>query len=62
MNTDPDAFASRKLSAERDPMNIRVGYKEGVTLFSHARLVALMQMPLPGITIFVHGVNSDGEW
>jgi len=19
-------------------------------------------MPLPGITIFVHGVNSDGEW
>ncbi len=22
----------------------------------------LQQLPLPGIVIFVHGVNSDGEW
>ena len=21
-----------------------------------------MQMPLPGVVIFVHGVNSEGEW
>jgi pimeloyl-ACP methyl ester carboxylesterase len=45
-----------------DPKNICVARKEGVTLFSHAQLDVLMQMPLPGITIFVHGVNSDGEW
>lgn len=45
-----------------DPKNICVARKEGVTLFSHAQLDVLMQMPLPGITIFVHGVNSDAEW
>lgn len=45
-----------------DPLNIRVGYKEGVTLPSHGELVAVMTLPLPGIKIFVHGVNSDGEW
>ncbi|MBR7961094.1 hypothetical protein KDW41_11605 [Burkholderia vietnamiensis] len=25
-------------------------------------LVCIKQLPLPGIVIFVHGVNSDGEW
>ncbi len=25
-------------------------------------LICLKQMPLPGIVIFVHGVNSEGEW
>src|SRR5690242_8115999 len=25
-------------------------------------LVAVKPMPLPGVVIFVHGVNSEGEW
>jgi pimeloyl-ACP methyl ester carboxylesterase len=44
------------------PGAVTLGGKESVTLFSHSELVVLMQLPLPGITIFVHGVNSDGEW
>ena len=35
---------------------------EGTTLFSHALLKAVTRLPRPGIIIFVHGVNSDGEW
>ncbi|MBW8828387.1 MAG: hypothetical protein JF606_02930 [Burkholderiales bacterium] len=62
MSIDPTAGASSNPSPIDDPINICVAYKEGVTLFSHAQLDVLMQMPLPGITIFVHGVNSDGEW
>ncbi|WP_338770868.1 hypothetical protein [Massilia sp. METH4] len=34
----------------------------GVTVLRDSYLDVLMQMPLPGIVIFVHGVNSDGEW
>lgn len=34
----------------------------GVTMFNQSDLLCLMQMPLPGIIIFVHGVNSEGEW
>ena len=26
------------------------------------RLICIKQMPLPGIVVFVHGVNSEGEW
>lgn len=29
---------------------------------SHSCALHLAQMPLPGAIIFVHGVNSDGEW
>jgi pimeloyl-ACP methyl ester carboxylesterase len=32
------------------------------TNFSHSKFEMVMQRPLPGIIIFVHGVNSDGEW
>ncbi|WP_300759840.1 hypothetical protein [Janthinobacterium sp.] len=35
---------------------------EGHTLFSHSLLDAVKRLPHPGIIIFVHGVNSDGEW
>ncbi|WP_432432343.1 T6SS effector phospholipase Tle3 domain-containing protein [Janthinobacterium lividum] len=35
---------------------------EGTTLFSYALLKAVTRLPRPGIIIFVHGVNSDGEW
>lgn len=50
----------------RDPFDAQVdmvvGKAEGTTLFSHCLLDCLQQMPSPGIVIFVHGVNSDGEW
>ena len=45
-----------------DPRNILVGWKNGITLLNHDYLTVLMRAPLPGIVIFVHGVNSDGEW
>ncbi|MXN75037.1 hypothetical protein GR157_09805 [Burkholderia sp. 4701] len=33
-----------------------------MTVLSNSDLLCLMQMPLPGVVIFVHGVNSEGEW
>lgn len=45
-----------------DPSNLIVGAKSGVCLVDPKHLDVIAQMPLPGITIFVHGVNSDGEW
>lgn len=39
-----------------------VGDGSGSTLLSDSYLDVVMQLPLPGIVIFVHGVNSDGEW
>ena len=41
---------------------IVVGGKEGITWLNGSHLNILMNSPLPGIVIFVHGVNSDGEW
>lgn len=34
----------------------------GVMTLSQSDYLCVMQMPLPGIVIFVHGVNSEGEW
>lgn len=46
-----------------DPHNVILGEATGVTLLNQDQaLNVLLQMPLPGIVIFVHGVNSDGEW
>lgn len=39
-----------------------LGEAEGHTLYSKATLDAVIRLPRPGIMIFVHGVNSDGEW
>lgn len=50
------------ITGKRLPEGTIVGQKEGVCLFSHAHLDVPMQLPLPGIVIYVHGVNSDGEW
>lgn len=44
------------------PNNIVVGMKCGLASFNGEHLDVLRQLPLPGIMIFVHGVNSDGEW
>lgn len=41
---------------------IPVGGGQSTTLFSNSHYVCPKQMPLPGVVIFVHGVNSEGEW
>ncbi|MCA8379389.1 T6SS effector phospholipase Tle3 domain-containing protein [Burkholderia cenocepacia] len=45
-----------------DPSQTSVGGGLGTTLFNRNDLECVMQMPLPGVVIFVHGVNSEGEW
>ena len=46
-----------------DPNNIFMGERSGVTfLDQEASVDVISQLALPGIVIFVHGVNSDGEW
>jgi pimeloyl-ACP methyl ester carboxylesterase len=45
-----------------EPTVITVGDGSGSTLLNESYLDVVMQLPLPGIVIFVHGVNSDGEW
>ncbi|VWC04702.1 T6SS effector phospholipase Tle3 domain-containing protein [Burkholderia lata] len=45
-----------------DPSKTAVGGGAGTTLFNRNDLQCVMQMPLPGVVIFVHGVNSEGEW
>ncbi|MEJ7805572.1 MAG: hypothetical protein WKG03_06590 [Telluria sp.] len=46
-----------------DQNNLIVGDACGINnLAPDKPLIAVLQMPLPGIVIFVHGVNSDGEW
>ncbi|WP_082551807.1 hypothetical protein [Massilia sp. Root351] len=42
--------------------NVLLGGKAFVTFLDTPYADAIMQLPLPGIIIFVHGVNSDGEW
>ena len=44
------------------PDNLMVGANTGIQYLTDKHLDVLMQLPLPGIVIFVHGVNSDGEW
>lgn len=56
----PLSFESTPLA---DPQNIFFGAASGVAFLNReAHLDAIAQMALPGIVIFVHGVNSDGEW
>ena len=45
-----------------DPSNIITGKFSCFPNFSHSLITCVQQMPSPGIIIFVHGVNSDGEW
>ncbi len=56
------APADPAASPQDDPNNTVEWAKCGLTCFNRSRLDVLMQMPLPGVIIFVHGVNSDGEW
>jgi len=60
-NTAAPADAAQS-NAHDEPNHILVGAKPGISLLSCSRLTVLLQSPLPGVVIFVHGVNSDGEW
>nr|WKF61510.1 hypothetical protein HUO10_006041 [Paraburkholderia busanensis] len=62
---DPGTPASSPAGAgDSDSASDRyvVASGEGVTLLSQSKFLCLLQMPLPGVVIFVHGVNSEGEW
>lgn len=56
----PDAYTED--NSPDDSCNVIVAQCSGSLLVSHSPRKAIMQLPLPGIVIFVHGVNSDGEW
>ncbi|WBS01995.1 DUF3274 domain-containing protein [Pseudoduganella sp. SL102] len=49
-------------SPANDPREALLAGKTGITLLKDRHLKVILRMPLPGIVIFVHGVNSDGEW
>nr|WP_175917385.1 DUF3274 domain-containing protein [Burkholderia pyrrocinia] len=54
----PDTAATRS-----EPPPVIVGRTEGPMLFDKdKRLICVKQLPLPGVVIFVYGVNSEGEW
>ncbi len=50
------------MTAPTSPPRILVSETSFVPLFDHSELICVKRSPLPGIVIFVHGVNSDGEW
>lgn len=45
-----------------NPNNQVLGQRCGTVFLTPKHLDVVSQLPLPGIVIFVHGVNSDGEW
>lgn len=55
---NPSTSASGAASGKR----FQVASGEGVTKFSGGDALAIQRPPLPGVVIFVHGVNSEGEW
>ena len=60
-------FERDKAGLSQDEPNVIVcGGRDGSMRLSASDQVnpleVLSQLPLPGIVIFVHGVNSDGEW
>jgi len=63
-DTTPDTASSASAAGANDDSQNRylVASGSGVTLFNQSDLTCVLQMPLPGIVIFVHGVNSEGEW
>lgn len=60
--SDPEADEAMPEKTGYGEKGIVVGRKTGVTWLNGGYLDAIMRAPLPGIVIFVHGVNSDGEW
>jgi len=45
---------------EYSSQTITVGTGSAHTNFNHDNVDVYQRLPLPGIIIFVHGVNSDG--
>ena len=39
-----------------------LAHGNAITMPGHPTRIVVVPMPLPGIVILVHGVNSDGEW
>ena len=61
--TQSAAAATQGSSTPVPPPHIVVGEVRGMMLFDrYSELICVKQMPLPGVVIFVHGVNSEGEW
>lgn len=54
--------SDRLCSPLDDPGTILLGESCGTVFLTPKHLDVIMQMPLPGVVIFAHGVNSDGEW
>ncbi|NLA19303.1 hypothetical protein GPU89_23025 [Burkholderia cepacia] len=61
---DPRTPSGGVSSGDEDDSQNRylVANGNGVMTLSQSDYMCVMQMPLPGIVIFVHGVNSEGEW
>jgi pimeloyl-ACP methyl ester carboxylesterase len=59
-NTAGASFAAPHPSD--NPCTIILGKTPGILLLNQEKLRVIERAPLPGIVIFVHGVNSDGEW
>ncbi|KFG92311.1 membrane protein [Burkholderia paludis] len=58
-----DTQADNTQPAAADAPSVVVAQGEGPTIFNwQSKLLCIKQMPLPGVIIFVHGVNSEGEW
>ncbi len=62
MSDTADQGGAAALPPHQEPHNIVVGKKSSFLDLGHSNLDILMTLPLPGVVIFVHGVNSDGEW
>jgi pimeloyl-ACP methyl ester carboxylesterase len=63
MTNPPPVSAELAGNPYADPTNLISGDGTGVVFLDHDKpMILIEQMPLPGIVIFVHGVNSDGEW
>jgi len=59
--TDTQTDNTQPAAAEAPSVVVAQG--EGPTIFNwQSKLLCIKQMPLPGVIIFVHGVNSEGEW
>jgi len=60
--TDSALSSDACLNPFDNPSYQDIGTRPGTVFLTPKPLDVVMQLPLPGIVIFVHGVNSDGEW
>lgn len=59
----PQAAGGNPAASASEPPSIVIGEGQGPMLFDmQNELICVKQPPLPGVIIFVHGVNSEGEW